>query len=64
MNTAECPYCRGAKEVWDVVDDVEFRFPCVCVGGNEDSVRWLLDMQEDLTSNAPEMIIVPAEELP
>jgi hypothetical protein len=37
-----CPYCCGTGKVSGNVADVEFIFECVCVGGSEESVRWLL----------------------
>lgn len=37
-----CPYCNGAGEVSGNMDDVNFTFQCVCSGGNEEAVRWLL----------------------
>jgi hypothetical protein len=41
-----CPYCGGAGEVRGVVDDVEFIFKCSCSGGSEESVRWLLGLND------------------
>ncbi len=37
-----CRYCGGAGEVYGVVGGVEFYFQCVCSGGSEEAVRWLL----------------------
>jgi hypothetical protein len=37
-----CRYCGGAGEVYGVVVDVELYFRCVCSGGSEEAVRWLL----------------------
>ncbi len=37
-----CPYCRGSGEVAGAVDDVRFVFDCICSGGSEECVRWLL----------------------
>lgn len=48
---AHCPYCLGAREVHGVVDDVEFIFDCICAGGNEKSVLWLIEANRG--SNSP-----------
>jgi hypothetical protein len=41
-----CPYCNGAGVVSGQVDDVQFDFECPCSGGSEESVRWLLGLDE------------------
>lgn len=42
-----CPYCGGTGEVKGVVEDVEFIYQCSCSGGREESVRWLLGLNEE-----------------
>jgi hypothetical protein len=42
-----CPYCGGTGEVKGVIDDVEFIYQCSCSGGREESVRWLLGLNEE-----------------
>ncbi len=37
-----CRYCVGAGEVSGAVDDIQFTFQCLCTGGSEEAVRWLL----------------------
>jgi hypothetical protein len=39
-----CQYCRTTGVVSGAVGDVEFFFRCPCSGGNEEAVRWLLDL--------------------
>lgn len=51
MPDATCPYCDGKGEVSGVVDDVEFIFECSCAGGNEESVRWLMDIDDQAPAN-------------
>lgn len=46
-NDPYCPYCGGTGEVKGTVDDVEFTFSCSCSGGSEESVRWLLGLNEE-----------------
>jgi hypothetical protein len=47
MADPKCPYCGGSGEVSGVLDDVELRIVCVCSGGDEESVRWLLQLDDD-----------------
>jgi hypothetical protein len=42
VDRTPCPYCGGCGQVWGVVDDVELIFRCLCRGGSEEAVRWLL----------------------
>ena len=44
----KCPYCAGAGEVSGMVDDVESLSVCPCSGGGEESVRWLLEVDQGL----------------
>lgn len=50
----KCPFCKGKGEVIGVVDDVEFRSICSCVGGDEEWVKRLLGVDDDVT---PDWII-------
>ncbi len=42
QDNLRCLWCEGSGEVSGAVDDVEFVFECICVGGNEEAIRWLL----------------------
>ena len=42
---ANCPYCDGFGVVCGNADDVSLEFQCVCQGGQEAAVRWLLGCQ-------------------
>jgi len=44
MLPVDCPYCEGKRVAFGCVSDVFFEFDCVCIGGNEEAVRWLLGM--------------------
>lgn len=57
MADPNCPYCGGTGEVYGTVDDVEFRFKCVCDGGSEEAVKWLLGLPEQPPADEP-----PADE--
>jgi hypothetical protein len=46
--TDSCPYCKGTGVVEGVVDDIAFEFPCVCQGGEEEAIRWLLGIPPPL----------------
>jgi hypothetical protein len=53
MANPACPYCGGTGEVTGTVDDVEFKFQCVCAGGSEESVRWLLGLPDEPPADEP-----------
>jgi hypothetical protein len=53
MADLSCPYCGGAGEVSGTVGDVEFKFQCVCAGGSEESVRWLLGLPDEPPADEP-----------
>jgi hypothetical protein len=44
--SAPCPYCGGTAEIRGANDDVEFLVACTCAGGSEETVRWLLGLNE------------------
>ena len=52
-----CPYCSGKGEVSGVVGDVEFIFKCVCSGGDETPVRWLLGLDVKTPPEPPDEIV-------
>ncbi len=51
-----CQYCGGTGKVRGYVDDVEFIVDCVCLGGDEVSVSWLLGLDEKPPPNEPLII--------
>jgi hypothetical protein len=42
ISASNCPFCGGEGVVCANADDVDFEFDCVCAGGSEEAVRWLL----------------------
>ena len=54
-----CPYCSGNGEVHGTVGDVEFNFQCVCAGGSEESVRWLLGLPDEPPADDPLIVDLP-----
>jgi hypothetical protein len=53
MANPSCPYCGGSGEVSGTVDDIEFKFQCVCSGGSEEAVKWLLGLDEEPPADEP-----------
>jgi hypothetical protein len=41
-DSGDCSFCNGTGVARGNAGDIDFEFRCVCKGGKEDSVRWLL----------------------
>jgi hypothetical protein len=55
-NDPSCRYCGGVGQVSGLIGDMEFTFQCVCTGGTEEPVRWLLGLEVEPVADEPKII--------